>query len=126
VTLAGADLMAFVASTDLARSRAFYEGVLGLPVIEDEDFALAFDAHGTMLRVTRVNDVHPAPYTVVGWQVGDVAAAVRELEARGATFRRYDSVEQDELGIWTAPNGARVAWVSDPDGNTLSVAQFPR
>jgi len=35
-------------------------------------------------------------------------------------------MEQDEHGIWTAPSGARIAWFTDPDGNTLSVAQLPR
>jgi hypothetical protein len=28
---------------------------------------------------------------------------------------------QDDLGIWSAPSGARVAWSTDPDGNTLSL-----
>jgi catechol 2,3-dioxygenase-like lactoylglutathione lyase family enzyme len=124
--LARADLIAFVAATDLERARAFYEGVLGLPVVEHDGFAVAFDAHGTMLRVTAVREVRPAPYTVVGWSVPDVAAAVRDLTAGGVPPLRFDGVEQDDLGIWAAPGGARVAWFKDPDGNTLSVAQMPR
>ena len=124
--LANADVIAFVATTDLERARAFYEGVLGLPVIEDDGFALAFDARGTMVRVTGVREVRPAPYTVLGWAVPDAAAAVRDLEAGGVSILRFDSFEQDELGIWIAPTGARVAWFKDPDGNTLSVAQLPR
>lgn len=124
--LADKDVIAFVATTDLERARAFYEGLLGLPVIEDDGFALAFDARGTMLRVTAVREVEPAPYTVLGWAVPDAANAVRELEAKGVSILRFDSLEQDELGIWTAPTGARVAWFKDPDGNTLSVAQLPR
>jgi catechol 2,3-dioxygenase-like lactoylglutathione lyase family enzyme len=124
--LASADLMAFVATADLARARAFYEGVLGLPVIEDDGLALAFDANGTMLRVTGVRELAPAPYTVLGWSVADAAAAVRELEARGVAVVRYAGLEQDDHGIWTAPTGARVAWFTDPDGNTLSLTQLPR
>ena len=124
--LADRDLIAFVATTDLARARAFYEGVLGLRVVEDDGVAVAFDAHGTMLRVTAVREVRPAPYTVLGWAVPDAAAAVRDLAAEGVATLRFDGVEQDELGIWNAPSGALVAWFSDPDGNTLSVAQFAR
>jgi predicted enzyme related to lactoylglutathione lyase len=100
--------------------------VLGLPVIEDDGLALAFDAHGTMLRVTGVRELTPPPYTVLGWSVPDIAAAVGDLEARGVVSARYAGFEQDEQGIWTAPTGARVAWFTDPDGNTLQLTQLPR
>jgi catechol 2,3-dioxygenase-like lactoylglutathione lyase family enzyme len=123
--LARADLIAFVATTDLGRARRFYEGVLGLAVIEDDGLALAFDANGTMLRVTGVREVTPAPSTVLGWAVPDIVTAVHELEARGVAFARYPGFEQDDQGIWIAPTGARVAWFSDPDGNTLSLTELP-
>jgi catechol 2,3-dioxygenase-like lactoylglutathione lyase family enzyme len=121
--LAGADLVGFVATTDLARARAFYEETLGLPVIEEDPYALALDANGTMLRVTAVPDFRPADYTVCGWLVDDIAAAIRELGAKGVDFARYDGMDQDELGVWTAPSAAKVAWFTDPDGNTLSLTQ---
>jgi len=124
--LANADVMAFVATADLGRARSFYEGVLGLPVIEDDGLALAFEAHGTMLRVTGVRELTPPPYTVLGWSVPDIAAAVRDLEAHGVAFARYASFEQDDQGIWTTPTGARVAWFTDPDSNTLQLTQLPR
>jgi predicted enzyme related to lactoylglutathione lyase len=66
-----------------------------------------------------------APYTVLGWTVADIEAAVDELAGRGVTFNRYDGMGQDDRGIWTAPGGARIAWFKDPDGNTLSVSQNP-
>ena len=121
--LESSDLVAFVAATDLPRARAFYEQTLGLPVLEHNDFACVLDAHGTMLRVTAVPDVARAGYTVLGWRVADIAAATRELTARGVTFLRYDGMSQDEHGIWTTPSGARVAWFADPDGNALSLTQ---
>ena len=37
--LGSSDLVAFAASADLSRARAFYEGVLGLPVLDQDDFA---------------------------------------------------------------------------------------
>ena len=121
--LESSDLVAFVAATDLSRARAFYEQTLGLPVVEHNDFACVLDAHGTMLRVTAVPKVAQPGYTVLGWRVGDIAASVRELTARGVIFLRYDGMNQDEDGIWTTPSGARVAWFADPDGNTLSLTQ---
>jgi catechol 2,3-dioxygenase-like lactoylglutathione lyase family enzyme len=124
--LAGAEVMAFVATTDLERARAFYGSTLGLPLVEDDGRALAFDAHGTMLRVTGVRELTPASYTVLGWSVPDVGAAVRELRGRDVAVIRYAGFEQDEQGIWTAPTGARVAWFTDPDGHTLQLTELPR
>jgi predicted enzyme related to lactoylglutathione lyase len=121
--LESCDVIAFAAAADLDLAREFYEQVLGLTVTEHNDFACVFDAHGTMLRVTAVPKVAQPGYTVLGWRVPDITAAVRELAARGVKFARYDMMDQDEDGIWTSPGG-RVAWFADPDGNTLSLTQF--
>ena len=121
--LESSDLVAFVASADLGRARAFYEQTLGLRVLEHSDFACVLDANGTMVRVTAVGQVARAGYTVLGWRVSDIAAAVRELAAKGVTFLRYEGMSQDEDGIWTTPSGEKVAWFADPDGNTLSLTQ---
>jgi catechol 2,3-dioxygenase-like lactoylglutathione lyase family enzyme len=118
------DVMAFAPTTDAARAVEFYRDTLGLTLISQDSFAAAFDAHGIMLRVTIVpKPLTPQPFTVLGWKVPDIAAAVKELAAAGVKFERYmDS--QDELNIWTAPGGAKVAWFKDPDGNILSVTEF--
>jgi len=117
------DLVAFAASTDLPRARAFYEGVLGLRAVEQNDFACVFDAGGTMLRVTAVREFSPAGYTVLGWRVADIEAVAAGLSARGVAFSRFDGMEQDDSGVWTSPGGDKVAWFTDPDGNILSLTQ---
>jgi catechol 2,3-dioxygenase-like lactoylglutathione lyase family enzyme len=122
--LESSDVVAFVAATDLSRARVFYEQTLGLPVTGQNDFACVFDANGTMLRVTAVPEVALAGYTVLGWRVADIAAAVRDLAARGVVCKRYAGMDQDEDGVWTTPGGEKVAWFADPDGNTLSLTQF--
>jgi catechol 2,3-dioxygenase-like lactoylglutathione lyase family enzyme len=118
-----AKLVAFVATRDAARARRFYAETLGLGIVSEDDFALVFDANGTTVRVVKVEAVALAPYTVLGWEVRDIAATVNALGARGVSFERYGFLEQDARGIWTAPGGARVAWFKDPDGNVLSVSQ---
>ena len=123
--LRGAAVVAFVATTDLARAHAFYGGVLGLERIEETVYANAYDVGGTSLRVTRVDRVAPAPYTVLGWRVDDVRAAIAGLAAVGVEMRRFGGLEQDADGVWCAPGGARVAWFDDPDGNRLSVSEMP-
>jgi catechol 2,3-dioxygenase-like lactoylglutathione lyase family enzyme len=123
--LSGAELVAFLGSRDLRVAEGFYRDVLGLELVESTSFASVFDAYGTTLRVTRVEEPARAQYTVLGWSVPDVGAAVESLAGRGVAFERYDGLEQDEAGIWTAPGGARIAWFRDPDGNVLSLSQLP-
>jgi catechol 2,3-dioxygenase-like lactoylglutathione lyase family enzyme len=121
--LGSSDVVAFVATTNADRAREFYGGVLGLRLLADEPFALVFDAHGTTLRVQKLPELAPARHTVLGWLVPDVAAAIRQLSAKGVAFERYPGLPQDELGIATFPGGSRVAWFKDPDGNTLSLTE---
>jgi len=116
-------LVGFVAITDGARAKVFYEK-LGLTFVSEDPFAVVFDSNGNMIRLTKVNEFRPQPFTVLGWQVADIVAAVKRLQSAGVTFERYgEFMQQDELGIWTAPGGTKVAWFKDPDGNTLSVSQ---
>ena len=123
--LRAAALVAFVATRDLQRAASFYGGVLGLDELEPNAFARAFDAGGTPVRVTRVADHEAAAHTVLGWSVPDLEEAIDVLAGRGVEVLRYDGLEQDRRGIWTAPGGTRVAWFSDPDGNVLSLSHAP-
>lgn len=122
--LSGSRLIGFAATIDPQRSRAFYEGVLGLRLVADEPFALVFDADGSSLRIQKVARFDPQPHTVLGWSLRDIAATVRALVARGVTFERFAGLDQDGTGIWRSPSGARVAWLKDPDGNVLSLTQL--
>ena len=121
--LGSSDVVAFVATTNADRAREFYGGVLGLRLVADEPFALVFDAHGTTLRVQKLPELAPARHTVLGWLVPDIAAAVRQLSAKGVAVERYPGLPQDDAGIATFPGGSRVAWFKDPDGNTLSLTE---
>lgn len=117
------NIVAFVPTSDSARSRAFYEGVLGLRFVKDDGFALVLDANGTMVRVAKAPEFKPAQYTILGWQVSGIETVAAELAAKGVSFERFGFFEQDKLGIWTAPTGDKVAWFKDPDGNVLSISQ---
>lgn len=123
-TLPTSELIAFMPTTNLATSRVFYEKGLGLPIAGESPIACTFDANGTTLRVIAVEQITAAPYTVLGWNVADIEASIRELTSRGVVFEHIEGVEQDELGVWRSPGGARVAWFKDPDGQTLSLTQF--
>ena len=122
--LDSSDIIAFAAAADLQRARAFYQGVLGLRLVEQNEFACVFDANGTMLRVTAVPEVARPGYTVLGWRVDNIRARMSELRTKGVVFVRYEAIEQDDSAIWTTPAGDMIAWFTDPDGNTLSLTQF--
>ena len=121
--LSSGKLIGFVPTKDSKRAREFYEGKLGFQFVNDDQFALVMQAGENMVRIAKAKDFTPAPYTVMGWEVTDVEAMVRWLNGRGVTFEKYPFVEDRELGIWTTPNGDKVAWFKDPDGNVLSLSQ---
>ncbi len=118
--------IAFIPTANAAVSRRFYEETLGLHFVKDDHFAMVFrvgNGDGYMLRIVQAPDFKPVQYTVFGWESQDIEKTVDELTAKGIEFLRYGFFEQDSLGIWRAPDGTRVAWFNDPDGNTLSVSQ---
>ena len=120
--LGSTNIVAFVPTKDLAKARAFYEGVLGLRFVKDDGFALVMSANGIMVRVSKA-EFTPAQFTILGWKVTEIEKMAAELHAKGVQFERFGFFEQDQLGIWTAPTGDKVAWFKDPDGNLLSISQ---
>ncbi len=120
------NIIGFVSIVDVSRAKAFYRDTLGLRlVMEEPPFALVFDANGIMLRLGMAKEIAPAHGTVLGWQVPEIGAVVKNLGQAGVHFERYEGMNQDELGIWTSPTGAKVAWFKDPDGNILSISEHP-
>lgn len=126
--LGGSEVIAFAPATDPARARSFYEGKLGLRLVSDEKpFALVFDTHGVMLRVTMVPEFKPQQFTILGWRVADIETTVDHLSAAGVEFQRYKGLnDADPRAIWRSPGGARIAWFKDHDGNILSLTEFPK
>jgi len=121
--LSSEKLVAFVSTTNADHARAFYRDKLGLRLVSEDGFALVFESNGAPLRVALAKEVKPAPYTVLGWDVKDIRATVADLKKSGVTFEIFGFFKQDELGIWTAPDGTQVAWFKDPEGNVLGIAQ---
>ena len=121
--LGSTNIIAFVPTRDPKQARAFYEGILGLRFVKDDGFALVFDANGIMIRIAKAPEFKPLPFTILGWQVSSIEKMAADLQEKGVHFERFGFFEQDELGIWTAPTGDKVAWFKDPDGNLLGISQ---
>ena len=121
--LSNKKLKAFLPTVDPERAKKFYKKILGLKLLSEDDFALEFDVNGIPLRITTVEKFKPHPFTVLGWDVNDLPTLIKSLIKKGVEFERYKFLDQDKLGIWTAPGGTRVAWFKDPDGNLLSLSE---
>ena len=115
---------AAVAVSDMDRAKEFYEGKLGLSVVQAGADGSRLYASG---GVTSLH-VYPSPThagsstaTLATWYVDDVEQVVDELSSRGVTFEHYEGLTTDARGISPKPGGGKVAWFKDPDGNTFAV-----
>ncbi len=122
--LEGCEPVPFVSTAHPDRAREFYSLALGLRLIEETPVALVFATGSTHLRVSIVQALSPAPYTVLGWQVPHLRETLTVLQQRGVKFERFSGIAQDETGVWMSPGGHQVAWFKDPDGNLLSLTQM--
>jgi catechol 2,3-dioxygenase-like lactoylglutathione lyase family enzyme len=121
--LISAKMIGFVPTMDSTRAREFYEKKLGFQFVSDDQFALVMQAGDNMVRIVKAGKFTPAQYTVLGWEVTKIEDEVRALAARGVVFEKYPFVQDQQTGIWTTPNGDKVAWFKDPDGNVLSLSE---
>jgi len=116
-------LKAFIPTINPTKAKEFYMNILGLTLLSEDNYAMEFDANGTLLRITTVPELVPHTFTVLGWNVDRIDSLIESLISKGVVFERYNFFDQDKLGIWTAPSGAKVAWFKDPDGNLLSFTE---
>jgi catechol 2,3-dioxygenase-like lactoylglutathione lyase family enzyme len=121
--LGSATITALVGTMKPEMAKAFYQDILGLKFINDDTYAMVFEGKNARVRVSRVPAVAPAQYAVLAFTVDDIDKAVDGLAAKGVVFARFGFFVQDAKGIWTAPDGTKVAWFHDPDLNLLSVVQ---
>jgi catechol 2,3-dioxygenase-like lactoylglutathione lyase family enzyme len=121
--LGSATVTALVGTVKPEISKAFYQDTLGLKFVSDDGFAAVFQGKNANVRVSRVPAITPAAYAVLAFTVDDIEKSVDGLTAKGVVFARFGFFVQDARGVWTAPDGTKVAWFHDPDLNLLSVVQ---
>jgi catechol 2,3-dioxygenase-like lactoylglutathione lyase family enzyme len=121
--LANHDAVAMIAVKDLPAARRFYEGVLGLEVVDAEgQDLLVFRSGGTVVNVYRSQYAGTNRATTVMWAVGDeLDGLVERLKAKGVPFEHYDMPGMTREGEVHVGGPMGVAWFKDPDGNILSI-----
>jgi catechol 2,3-dioxygenase-like lactoylglutathione lyase family enzyme len=121
--LASGKMVGFIPTKDYDKARAFYEGKLGFDFVSLDQYALVVRAGGHRIRIVKLPNFTPLQGTVLGWEVENIKSVATWLKERSVTLEKYPFAQDRELGIWTTPNGDRVAWFKDPDGNILSISQ---
>ena len=121
--LASGKMVGFVPTKDYDKARAFYEGKLEFEFVSLDQYALVMSVGGHRIRIAKVPNFTPLQGTILGWEVKNIETVVTWLRDRGVPSEKYPFAQDRELGIWTAPNGDKVAWFKDPDGNILGVSQ---
>ena len=109
-------------SNDIAKSKEFFGGTLGVEVTEENGMLTLHLAGGGNVLIYPKDNHEPASFTVLNFPVVDIDSAVDKLTQAGVTFERYDGMGQDQRGIMR-DNGPAIAWFKDPAGNILSVLE---
>lgn len=121
--LGNAKIVGFIPTLDIAASKAFYVDILGLEFKNENPYKVELNSNGNIMMLVKLQEHTATTFTILGWEVTDIVAKVHEFKEKGVKIEIYEGYGQDELGIWTAPSGNKVAWFKDPDGNVLSISQ---
>jgi catechol 2,3-dioxygenase-like lactoylglutathione lyase family enzyme len=121
-------IRASIAVSDIERAVEFYEGKLGLPLVQSGPSAditeggRVYRSGGeAALNVFQSATAGKSEATMATWYVDDLDTIVDALTKAGVRFARYDQLEHDARGITERAGGGRIAWFKDPDGNTFAI-----
>lgn len=118
-------LQALVSTAKPEAAKTFYTETLGLKLALEDAHSLLFAGKIGFIRAVKLPVAMPATQASVSFTVSDALEMVGRLNTKGVRMERFAFLQQDSVGIWTAPNGAKVAWFRDPDMNLLSIMQDP-
>jgi catechol 2,3-dioxygenase-like lactoylglutathione lyase family enzyme len=120
------DCYTMIPTKDLDKARRFYEDVLGFTPGHEDPAGIEYKSgkSGFMLYPTQFAGT--AQHTLIGWTVDNAEIAVKELGNKGVTFEQYDmpGIKTDANGL-AEFEGGKGAWFKDPDGNILSIGEYP-
>jgi catechol 2,3-dioxygenase-like lactoylglutathione lyase family enzyme len=109
--------------SDLARAKAFYGETLGFTCLWETPFAVRFRCGDSSELSIFKRGPTVTEHTLAHFELTDIEATVRDLEARGVAFLDYTEGPLQTTGHIAQLGPARGAWFRDPDGNTLGLRQ---
>jgi catechol 2,3-dioxygenase-like lactoylglutathione lyase family enzyme len=117
---------ATIPAKDLDGTRKFYESVLGMEIVMEDPAGIIYRSGDSMLSLYPTEFAGTAQHTLGGFVVKDAEAAVADLRAKGVTFEEYDMPGIKTVNGIADFGGMKGAWFKDPEGNILSIAEYPR
>jgi catechol 2,3-dioxygenase-like lactoylglutathione lyase family enzyme len=117
------EAVATLAVKDLAVARRFYEGTLGLKVLNVQgEEAVTYQSGPSRVIVYRSQFAGTNKATVANWLVGkDIERIVAGLAERGVPFEHYDLPGLTRQGHVHGAGDFKTAWFKDPDGNIIAL-----
>jgi predicted enzyme related to lactoylglutathione lyase len=100
--------------SDLAKAKAVYAALLGMPPQADSPYYVGFEAEGQHIGLVPAGGPQGMTSPVAYWHVSDIEAKLAEVTAAGAIVHE----PAHDVG-----GGRLVATVTDPDGNVLGLLQ---
>ena len=109
--------------SDLERARAFYGDALGLTLLWENPASIRWQCGNASELSTFKRPSLTTEHTLAHFEVTDIEATVRDLEAKGVAFIDYTEGPLVTTNHIAQMGPARGAWFRDPDGNTLGLRQ---
>jgi catechol 2,3-dioxygenase-like lactoylglutathione lyase family enzyme len=109
--------------TDLARAKEFYGETLGLTFLWENPVGVRFRCGESSELSIFKRPPTVTEHTLAHFEVADIEAVVKDLEAKGVVFLDYAEGPLTTTGHIAQLGPARGAWFRDPDGNTLGLRQ---
>ena len=122
--LTKAPIVPYIPASDIPRARRFYEEQVGLVAREETAGGVVYEcAGGSWIFLYQSEGAGTSRASQAFWQVQDVEAEVRELQARGVRFEEYDSPGLKTVNGIADMGDARGAWFKDTEGNIMALIQ---
>lgn len=105
-----------VTVTDLARSRDFYQNVLGMQFLFDAGSMVFFQCGKIRFAIGTSPEKTPSGGTILYFRVPDIQSAQETLAGKGVIFNRapFRVARMPDHDLWLAP-------FRDPDGNPIEL-----
>jgi predicted enzyme related to lactoylglutathione lyase len=100
--------------SDLAKAKAVYTALLGIPPQHDSSYYVGYDTEGQHIGLVPGGGPGSMTSPVAYWHVPDIEAKLAEVTSAGATVKEP---------VRDVGGGRLVATVTDPDGNVLGLLQ---
>ena len=109
--------------SDLEQAKSFYGETLGLELLWENPASVRWRCGESSELSTFKRPGIVTEHTLAHFEVTQIEATVRDLEAKGVQFLDYTEGPLVTTNHIAQLGPARGAWFRDPDGNTLGLRQ---